>query len=151
MIIAQVIGIRFLQSVIPLAPIPLPILKLDKEEQSRTSSSADPQHAETNPIPRRIQRCLTAQENITRNDTPQIAKANLHSRANRPLIVPRHEVGQPDQRDGLSDVAAGHDEEESKVLDARREVVLCEEHDVSDGGDDEAEDAEPVAVAETVG
>jgi hypothetical protein len=63
----------------------------------------------------------------------------------------RHEIAHPRQHHGLRNVSAGYDEEEREVLYASRQMVLGEQHDVTDGCDDEAGDAEPVSVAQAVG
>jgi hypothetical protein len=63
----------------------------------------------------------------------------------------RHEIAHPRQHHGLRNVSAGYDEEEREVLYASRQMVLGEQHDVADGCDNEAGDAEPVSVAQAVG
>jgi hypothetical protein len=80
---------------------------------------------------RRIVERLTAQENIARHDSTQISKPNLHSRTNTPLIMPTQKIRQSHQHNRLRDVSAQYNQEQRKVLDASRQVVLCEEHNVA--------------------
>ena len=132
MIVSQIIRIRLLQSPIPFSSLPQSILPLRQEKQSRTRRSANPQHPETDSIPRFIRRRLAPQKNITRHDATYISEPYLGCRAHAALIVPRHEVAHPDQHDGLRDISAWHDEEQGEVLHASGEIVLREKHDVSD-------------------
>jgi hypothetical protein len=151
MIVPQIICIPLLQSPIPLSPLPLPILPLNQHIQRRTTRATNPQHAQTDAIPRAIRGRLPPQKNITRDNAPDISKANLHRTRHTALIMPRHEIAHPRQNYGLRNVSARHDEEEREVLYASRQMVLGEQHDVADGCDDEAGDAKPVSVAQAVG
>jgi hypothetical protein len=151
MIVPQIICIPLLQSPIPLSPLPLPILPLNQHIQRRTTRATNPQHAQTNAIPRAIRGRLSPQKNITRDNATDISKANLHRTRHTALIMSRHEIAHPRQHHGLRNVSAGYDEEEREVLYASRQMVLGEQHDVADGCDNEAGDAEPVSVAQAVG
>lgn len=150
MVIPQIIRIHLTQSPIPLSPLPHPVLPLNKPKQRRTRRSANPQHSQTHPIPRRIPRRLIPHKNIRSDDAPDIAEADLHRGSNTTFVVPGHEVGHPDQYDRLGDVPPRHDEEKSEVLYACGEVVLGEEDDVPHGRDDETEDTEPVSMSDTI-
>ena len=61
-----------------------------------------------------------------------------------------HVVAQPYQTDGLSDVAASHDEVDGKIASADRDRPLREQDDVSYARRHNAEHGECIAMAETV-
>lgn len=92
MIITQIIRISLLQPPIPISPLPLLILPLDQEKQSRARQSTDPQHAQTNTIARRILGLLAVQEDIRSNNASDISKTDLHSRRDAAFVVARHNV-----------------------------------------------------------
>jgi hypothetical protein len=151
MIISQIIRIHLLQPPISLAPLPRPVLSLNKHKQRCARRPTNPQHTQTHAISRAIHGRLAVQKNIRRHNAPDITETNLHPRRHAALVMARHDIRHPRQHNGLRDVSARHDEEECKVLHACGEVGLCEQHDVADGRDDEAGDAKPVAVAKAVG
>jgi hypothetical protein len=65
--------------------------------------------------------------------------------------MPAHAVVNPGYGDRLAHVSPGDDEEDGGVAGADRDAGLSEQDGVADGRDADTEDAESVAVPETVG
>ena len=151
MIIPQIIRIHLTQPPIPLPPLPHPILPLHKHKQPRARRPTNPQHPQTNPIPRAIPWRLAPQKYITRDNAPQIPEPDLHRATHAALVMPTHQVAHPHQHNRLRDVPSGHDQEQGEVLYARGQACLGEKHNVTHGRDNEPRDAEPVPVPQAVG
>jgi hypothetical protein len=150
MVVPKIVRIHLLQPRIPLSPLPHPILPPHQNEQRRTSCPTNPQQAQTNSIPCRILRTLTLQKYIRRDDAANVTEADLECGGDGALVVPRHGVGEPDERDGLCDVAAGDDEEEGKVLDACAQMLLVQKQNVSHRRNNKTDHAERIAVLHAV-
>lgn len=130
-IVPEIVRVRPLKPPIPLASIPLLVLTLDQEEESCTSSTADPQHSQTDSIPSGILGRLGLEEHIRRHDPSQVTKTDLHGGANGALIMPRYQIRHPYEYNGLRDIAARNDQEQCKVFDSSRQIVLGQQHDVT--------------------
>lgn len=150
MIIAQIIRISSVKPPIPLAPIPLPILRPHTKQQNNTSSSTHPQQTQTSPIPNRVSGSLLSNEDITRNNAASISKPDHHGTRNGALVVTCHIVLDPGQSHGLASVASADDDENGEVPHAHRHLVLAEEDNVAYRRNADSQNAETKTMAQPI-
>lgn len=150
MIITQIVRISSVKPPIPLAPIPLPILRPHTHQQNDTSSSTHPQQTQTSPISNRVSGSLLSNEDITRNNAARISKTDHHGTRDGAFVVTRHIILNPSQSHRLASVASTDDHENGEIPHADRHLVLAEEDHVAYRRNADSQNAETKAMPQPV-